>query len=259
MNKNINFALFLSAIIVAISCKPSETISYFENGNVHQRGVLIDGKLEGTWKTYYPSGELIAIDTYKNGIKHGICTSYWHPTALDELGGDYKDGPNYDPKTDSYIHEIYNYNEGIMDGLQIVYGNDGTKSMTLYAEKLKDGTFLNYYKTGEKREEGQYLRGRKVGEWKTYFTSGKLRSERTFIEDRKHGLEVSYHKSGQADLTTEYDHGVKTGRQTIHSTTGVLLSERYYKEGKLHGVYTKYNKDGTIKSSFTYRDGSVVK
>ena len=46
-------------------------------------------------------------------------------------------------------------------------------------------------------EEGKYEVGRKVGVWKAYFPSGKIKSEITYITGRPKGPYTTYYENGQ--------------------------------------------------------------
>ena len=45
-------------------------------------GELLKGLKTGEWKFYYPSGKLMAIEMYKEGMLHGKSTAYFPDGAI---------------------------------------------------------------------------------------------------------------------------------------------------------------------------------
>jgi len=79
-------------------------------------------------ESYYPSGDLKMMGTTVNGERHGIWTSYF------EDGG---------------IWSKSEYNNGVLNGVSIVYHRNGT----------------TYY-------SGTYAQGEKIGIWSYYLENG---------------------------------------------------------------------------------------
>lgn len=52
------------------------TKKYYENGQIHFRTYLVNGKMEGGAWTYYPNGKLDTEEAYQNNIRQGFSKSY---------------------------------------------------------------------------------------------------------------------------------------------------------------------------------------
>lgn len=61
-----------------------ESIQYFDNGTLREKGTYVKGKKEGVWERYHASGVKMVQERYKNGQKHGWCYAY--SEAGKELG-----------------------------------------------------------------------------------------------------------------------------------------------------------------------------
>jgi len=53
-----------------------------DNGAILEKGVLLDGKCEGTWTRYTETGMIAAIANYSNGMKDGVWQIYSADGAL---------------------------------------------------------------------------------------------------------------------------------------------------------------------------------
>ena len=51
----------------------------------------------------------------------------------------------------------------------------------------KNGKYLEYYDSGQLKEETDYLNGKLHGKWLLYHESGQLWIECNYIDDKKHG------------------------------------------------------------------------
>jgi antitoxin component YwqK of YwqJK toxin-antitoxin module len=58
---------------------------YHDNGAIAQTGFYnLDGKLEGTWKSYDANGKKVAVGNYDNGKKVGKWF-FWNTNQLSEV------------------------------------------------------------------------------------------------------------------------------------------------------------------------------
>ena len=56
---------------------PQEKILHYPNGAVKERKRLSDGKLEGEYTTYFPSGQIMAQLIFRQGKRSGPAVSYY--------------------------------------------------------------------------------------------------------------------------------------------------------------------------------------
>ena len=67
--------------------------SYYENGQINMEGDYSDGAMNGPWKRYYPSGQLMEIVELVNNNENGPFVEYYENGNL-KAEGNYKDGDN---------------------------------------------------------------------------------------------------------------------------------------------------------------------
>lgn len=138
------------------------------------------------------------------------------------------------------------------------------------------------YKESDKVEEGPYLDSKKVGLWKAYFVSGKLKNELTFNNNRPSGYAKMYYENGNlaeeglwennrwvgqykyyydnGQLSYEWNYnkeGKREGQQKYYHPNGKVMIEGDWKEGKEAGVLKEYYEDGTLKSEKNFKDGTL--
>jgi len=131
-------------------------------------------------------------------------------------------------------------------------------------------------------EEGKYEVGRKVGVWKAYFPSGKIKSEITYITGRPKGPYTTYYENGQIEekgnwslnknqgkFTRYYengqvqqdftfdDTGKRNGAQKYFYENGQLMIEGNWNGGKEDGAVKEYYANGDLKSIRVFNGGKM--
>ena len=134
----------------------------------------VDGVLHGEEKSYYQSGKLRSVGSFKRGILDGIVTGY------------YEDGA---------IQVRATYDNGVKQGRVIHYYPNGTKQVeTFYTDDKFDGIRTTWYENGKPMEVTPYSKGMVHGTLETYYESGGIFEEveynfgtpkymRTYLED----------------------------------------------------------------------------
>ena len=134
----------------------------------------VDGVLHGEEKSYYQSGKLRSVGSFKRGILDGIVTGY------------YEDGT---------IQVRATYDNGVKQGRVIHYYPNGTKQVeTFYTDDKFDGIRTTWYENGKPMEVTPYSKGMVHGTLETYYESGGIFEEveynfgtpkymRTYLED----------------------------------------------------------------------------
>lgn len=169
-------------------------------------------------------------------------------------------------------------------------------SCSLYAQNQTNeaGRKIGYWKvTGADKptpgydesalvEEGEFQEGRKVGVWKAYYPSGKLKSEITHDNGRPSGPYTTYYENGkieekgnwglnknmgkftryyengqvQQDFTFD-DTGKRNGAQKYFHENGQLMIEGNWNGGKEDGAVKEYYANGDLKSVRVFEGGKM--
>ncbi|HAS44477.1 MAG TPA: hypothetical protein DCS93_28625 [Microscillaceae bacterium] len=96
-----------------------------------------------------------------------------------------------------------------------------------------------YYKNGQKKQEGYLINGKPTGQWKFYWKNGHLRTTKNYTRQTKL-------------------RSIATGKSFVyHYENGRLRYENFLnQEGNLEGVSKGYFKDGkTLRAIYHYKNG----
>jgi antitoxin component YwqK of YwqJK toxin-antitoxin module len=147
--------------------------------------------------------------------------------------------------------------------------------------ELSDGEDAEGCNAGTKIEEGIYKDNRKVGVWRRYWCSGKLKNELVYNADRTIsskdyyqdgklkeegtwnssgwiGSYKYYHANGKLYYEWVYDQsGKRTGRQRYYFDNGNLMFEGEWNAGNEAGLIKEYYEDGSLRSEKFFNNGKL--
>jgi antitoxin component YwqK of YwqJK toxin-antitoxin module len=205
---------------------------FYENGQKSMEGTIVDRNRSGEWKIYYESGELKEQGRYESNKRSG----YWKTLFEDgTLRGeiDYEDDNG---RYTEYYHSGNVYSVG---------PRSGSRNVGLWKYYAEDGSTL--------MSEGEFTNGKRSGEWKTYYPSGKVASSGYYENDVPVGRWNYYFESGTISSSGEYRDGFKQGYWNSFAPDGYTLSETDFNKGS--GEYREYYKSGKLKVTGRLADG----
>lgn len=222
------FAFILLLLGGATFAQGEYTVYKYDNGRISSEGTMVDGKPEGYWKTYFPSGNIQSEGNRKN-------------FELDSTWIFYND-------SQEKVSEI-TYKRGKKNGVQITYRDGVPYEKTFYANDKRTDEVLNYYPTGELRSRIPIEEGKEHGDGFEYSRDGRI-------------ITLLGYKEGnlrKADKVNRYDNeGKKRGPWIGFHPNGVLASEGYYMNDKKNGIFKTFDKKGDLLTLEKYRDGELV-
>lgn len=232
-----------------------------------------DSLKHGVWQEFYPNGKIKKEENYKNGILSGIVKFYDISGELinayryDE--GELKDtAVNIENEID-IVEEFYNlrdkdgnfikrksggFKEGIPVGVHRTYDSLGRVNSSrmydrvgnLIAEGIvneegdKLGDWKYYYSSGKLKSNGRYRNNRRIGSWKYYFATGEVEQEGIFKRGVPDGLWKWYFKSGSIKREEYYRLGMEEGESLEYDNEGNIIAQGNYIEGMKEGKW-RYN------------------
>ena len=207
----------------------------FSKGMLMGEGIVDDnGKKQGDWKEFYASGALRAKGKYLNSKPIEKWIYYFEDKSI-EIEGSYtrkgeKDGEWlwYYPNGNLLSKETY------LDGLP-----DGENySLTLAGDTLECGRFaagqeegMWYYMNDSIRIEGSYSEGKREGVWKTCYSSGKLKSSRSYFNNELDGKIMEFWENGAKKRESTYINGLLNGNEYKYDEEGNVLFITTYRMG----------------------------
>lgn len=98
--------------------------------------------------------------------------------------------------------------------------------------------------------------------FKTYYASGELQGEGTFIslderDDSQNLLEgeiVSYFKNGKIQERLFYSSGLQNGEHTVYYENGNIKEHCRLTDGKKNGIFSSFTEDGKVCRLTTYKE-----
>lgn len=155
--------------------KTGEWIFYYENGVLEQKGEYnSEGKPVGLWVWYYDNGNLWREEFFIKGLKDGLVTEF------DPNGNIISEGEYFeDMEEGKWIYNIENhriegyYSNGLRNGIwKHFYPNGQLAFEGQFINDNPNGLHVYYWEDGKKKDEENYIMGRKEGDWIRYDEDG---------------------------------------------------------------------------------------
>lgn len=243
---------------------------FFQNLTVNEEGPWVGGKKHGIFRTYDKKGDLINLERYHFGeliIDEEILDPtevirLYHPNGRCSSETVYKNGVK------NGIHREYNTKGQIISGGVFKDGILLEKGIT-DSEGNKQGFWILYYKSGEKRAEGEYLDGKRIGEWLFYYDSGEI-EQKGFYNAGEYNREWKWtFKNGSTKRIENYINGVEHGYFVEYDNKKNVLLKGLYNNGLREGDWIYHVNDHKEEGNYisgqknnvwihTFLDGTVI-
>lgn len=158
-------------------------IFYHDNGKIEQIGNYNSKGLEiGEWQWFFPSGDIIRLEEYENGLRNGIYYEF------DESGDTIARGNFIDDKEDGFWMIRY--------GDYIEKGN--------YTEGLKNGLWRSFYMDGTIYFKGKFIDGNPDGKHEYFYPNGSLKEVINYSGYKRNGNSLLFDINGNLIFTVNY-------------------------------------------------------
>ncbi len=162
--ENLSFKLSLAE---DIKNAPEKNKSSYPDSILTNSGEINQKLLNGLWRGYYESGNLMSAVNYKEGIVEGTAIFYYD-----------KESP--------LIKAEMTYTADKLEGVyREFYKNGARKAVLNYEEGKPNGDAEFYYNSGVIKIKGLYKKGMKNGKWKYYDKNGNLLSSEKWKRGNK--------------------------------------------------------------------------
>jgi len=145
---------------------------------------------------------LLKEEIYRNGLRDGLSTEYDETGKVIQEGefvNGNEDGPWFELTGDNFIRGTYR--DGLRTGMWYNFYLDRSETKTDslcyfkggFIEDNPDGKHTFYWENGKVKDEGNYVNGRKEGEWNKYNFDGTLFMTITYkqgVETRFDGVKI---------------------------------------------------------------------
>lgn len=144
----------------------------------------------------------------------------------------------------------------------LIWINSGSGSFTRkrevegdYIDGKKTGEWNSWYKNGQKKSEENYKQGQLYGKFSSWSDSGQILSDGMYVEGKQDGKWTTWFKNGQIKSEIFFQNGQKNGDFRSWNKWGHIQIIGPYLDGKRDGKWTAWHKDGQLKSESNYEDG----
>ena len=209
----------------------------FANGILRFEGITdVDGKRQGLWKEYYPTGELKSQGNYINSNPDGAWKFYFIDQRV-EVEGRYKNGKK----------------EGAW---YWYYPNGETLQEENWSNGKLDGDFFEYNETGTITTKGAYMEGTEEGEW--FYMQGNAIEKGVYYDGMRSGVWTTKWKDGTPISEIEYDLDIFNGKYTLYYPNGKIRESGKYSGGERVGIWHLYDEEGELLLTTVYAEGREV-
>lgn len=232
-------------------------ISYYLNGNIESKGQFTNNETTGVWEFYYETGNLKMRGILRHNTNYGLW-EYFYESGQKSMEGNVN-GKNREGEWKMYyengqIKEHGEYKDNRRIGLWKSYFEDGVlKGEIDYVDDY--GTYTEYYHSGKILSEGPRMGPKNVGHWRFFGEDGTIHSEGEFVNGKKNGEWIYYHPNGKTASKGQYQNDVHVGQWEYFYDDGSLSSSGQFVEGQKSGYWKTVAADGKMKSEITYDKG----
>jgi len=239
------------------------SIYYYPNGSIQKTSPYRQNHLQGEEIEFYESGEIFSKTTYHFGIKKGESLGFW-PNNKHRWSEIYQEGlllqasyyslegallsevnEGFGFQTifkDSLLSHKIEYRRGQPEGIVQKFSSNG-ELRNVYRVKhgLKQGEEIEYYSEKEKELTSEKYLPKLSISWegntingivKTWYSNGKLQSQRDYARNKKNGASLGWYKDGAVMYIEEYEEDK-------------LTSGQYYKKNQKDPISSIFNGTGT--------------
>ncbi len=228
--------------------------AFHENGHIKEKGFKVGGEFDSTFTSYYKdyaNGAKQKHCHYENGKLNGEFITY-HPTGSIESVSTFKDGEREGEYRS--FHKIHKDSSLVQKGMKGPLRSEG-----IFEQSEKVGTWKSYYANGELHTKGKYSDDNTFqGMWKVYYPNGNLKQVGKYVNGEAQGEWKFYYYTGELQNSGSYKNDKKTSLWKTYYRSGELMSEIEYRKGKRHGMAISYNEEGEVQQKIHYENGEVV-
>lgn len=294
MLKKLIFILFLLPFILQAQYVDRSHKNYkafrYSNGLLSSEGLMIEGKPNGYWITYFPNELRKSEGNRKNFLLDSTWKFYHENGNLKSVftyKEDLRNGKSYYYENCQLVKEE-NYVNGELEGKQITYyeSKDSvllTKTITTFVKGKKDGLAYEFAKDGRIITIIEYSKdfvsnrekinrkdkqGRKQGIWKTYYNNERVKVEERYKNDLLNGYVKYYSANGKLESASLYIDGVKQSEEENKADFNIQNS--YYADGKIRtqitynlggkkdGIAQTFKQNGEVEKTEIFKNGYLL-
>lgn len=117
---------------------------------------------------------------------------------------------------------------------------------------VNHGNYLELYKNGKKRREGDYQDGRPAGKWRTWHENAQIESEITLVNGAAEGVYRKWFENGQLWQEGHFRNNKEEGQWRYWDSTGQIRAEGSFANGMQVSEWKAWHGNGRLESKGGY-------
>jgi antitoxin component YwqK of YwqJK toxin-antitoxin module len=209
-------------------------VELYETGGKREYGRFRDGKRDGSWTRWHPSGKVDAVTLWDNGKP--VSFEAWHVNGQKWEQGSFVDGFKQGMWSRWHVNgqkEVESYFEhGTLDRRYTVWHDNGQKEQQgEYKMGVRDGLWVSWHRNGQKRQEILFHGGKPDDWYRAWHENGQQSQQALFHDGKPEGEYVLWHDNGQREEAGSYHNGMLDGPITAWDRNGNVWMKTEYKGG----------------------------
>jgi antitoxin component YwqK of YwqJK toxin-antitoxin module len=264
--------------------------SFYNNGNIYQKGKLKNGKRIDTIYDYDLNNNLLEYEIVKPDtllhyyINNGPYISYLQNGKILEKGivENHKIGNEWTKYFDNgkidWTKKLVNgtgwnywyYRNGQMSDanyhlngktngeVKTWYENGQVKEISNWSNGIQNGLFELFYENGKPEERTNWLNGKSEGKSESWYENGLKKNIKFFKNNLLDGNIQQWYSNGKMELNANYTSGQRNGKAIVYYENGTLKAETIFKNDMKNGIFILYDENGNVIKKENYINGQLV-
>jgi len=203
---------------------------YNPQGKLIISGKYLMGSPEGKWEYFYDDGRPHKVEFVKEDTVY--LQQFW--------------------ASDSAHTQLIKNGNGVLTSYYI---NGVTKEFYTFKDGLKNGPFQERTANGVLSVAGNFLNGKKDGEWDFYHIDGVQDKKLGYKNDSLHGVYEVYYRDGTVNTKGAYNNGKKTGFWEWRTEKGILEMSGSFLEDQQDGHWIYNYPSGQLSYNAYFEKG----
>ena len=231
-------------------------ISYYFNSQQKIKGLYVNGKRHGEWTYWGPKGDVLAKFQFNHGEPIGHWQGYYpgHQKAMDLIynpKGEYLQCVQYYPSGPVALNFEYTSQEGsVKTDRSYYFENFKIFQYEQRTDELKDGMFQRYFSNGVLWESYMYENGALMEVEETRSKGGMPRKNEDFRNGN--GTINKYYPNGNTYSKTTYKNGFENGPIQVFDLGGNPTGNGQFENGVPVGTWDIYSKYHTLMKEVNF-------
>lgn len=237
--------------------------SFYNNGNIYQKGKLKNGKRIDTIYDYDLNNNLLEYEIVKPDtllhyyINNGPYISYLQNGKILEKGNveNHKIGNEW---TKYFDNGKVEWTKKLVNGTgwnRWYYKNGQISDINYHVNGKTNGELKIWFENGQIKEISHWKNGVQDGTCETYHENGNPKEKANWINDKLDGKRENWYENGQKDQVEFYNNGVREGQIVQWYSNGNKKGVMKFISGKVEGRVISYYENGKVKSQGDFKDG----